>query len=143
MNSQPDKLSQLRNDIASIGKNRPVSVLVVDDDDAARLLIRDLLSGYNVRIQEADNGVHALEALSLFNYDVVLLDVKMPDMDGITVRKEIKEKWPAVKVFLCTGYPEWPGVEAALEDGFLMVISKNFLEKSLSEIFEPLCTKTK
>lgn len=135
------KLEQLRQDIAAIGKQRPVHVLVVDDEQDSCLLIRDLLSLYSVKLDEAHSGKEALEALELVNYDVVLLDVKMPNMDGLTVHRAIKDSWPGVRVIFCTGFPEWPGLSVALEDGCVQIIGKNFLEKSLAEIFEPLCTK--
>ena len=139
--SQESKLEQLKQDIAAIGKSRPVRVLIVDDDKDSRMLIRDLLEPYNVVVLEASNGVDALQALSLEKYDVVLLDVKMPHMNGIEAHKAIKAKWPSVRVFICTAYLEWPGLETVLEDGCVQIISKNFLEKSLAEIFEPLCKK--
>lgn len=137
--NQESKLEQLKRDIAAIGKSRQVRVLIVDDDKDSRLLIRDLLATYDVAVQEAENGLNALQALSLVKYDVVLLDIKMPHMDGIEVHREIKSKWPLVKVFICTGYMEWPGLETVLENGCVQIISKNFLQKSLAEIFEPLC----
>ena len=139
--TQDLKLQQLREDIAKICTSRKVRVLVVEDDSATRLLMRDLLSLYNLDVNEAENGNQALEALSLVTYDVVLLDIKLPDIDGLTIHKEIKSKWPLVRVFLCTGHLEWPGLQEALEQGCVRLISKSFLEKSLNELFEPLCVK--
>lgn len=140
--SEALKLDQLRRDISEIGKTRPVRVLIVDDDKDSRLLIKDLLEPYDVVTQEADDGVNALQSLSLARYDIVLLDLKMPRMDGVEVYRAIKLKWPKVKVFICTAYMEWPGLETVLEHGCVQIISKNFLEKSLADIFEPLCKKT-
>lgn len=135
------KIEQLRTDMLAISAARGVRVLIVDDDLDSRLLIRDMLTPYKLSVGEADNGDHALEALALTKYDVVLLDVKMPEMNGLVAHHEIKKRWPDVRVIICTGHMDFPGLQHALQDGVVQIISKQFLEKSLAEIFAPLCTK--
>lgn len=137
------QLERLKADIAAIGSHRMVRVLVVDDDIDSRLYIKEILANYHLEICEAQSGLEALELMASKSFDLVLLDVKMPGMDGLETHRAIKDSWPETKVFFCTGHLEWPGLAGALENGCVRVIGKNFLEKSLAEIFEPLCAKQK
>ena len=88
------------------------SVLVVDDE----LLIRDLLYDFflekGYRVSVADSGPGALEKLSKQSFDVLLVDLKMPAMDGIEFIKEVRKKKIPTPVVIITGYPS---LETALE----------------------------
>ena len=72
-----------------MGKN----ILICDDAAFMRMMIKDILSknGYNV-VGEAENGAIAVEKYSETNPDLVLMDITMPEMDGIQALKKIKEK---------------------------------------------------
>lgn len=143
MNSDQSKLERLRADIAAIGQTRLLKVLLVDDDDASRLLVKDILRTYKLLLAEAESGEQAIAELERQSFDIVLLDVKMPGMDGLTTYAQIKDKWPAVRVFIVTGYMEWPGLKEAVKRGVVQIVGKEFLQKALTSIFEPLCaTKT-
>jgi DNA-binding response OmpR family regulator len=67
-------------------------VLVVDDDQANRLLIEDMLVPEGFRVFLADSGVSCLEQIALNRPDIVLLDIMMPDMDGFETCREIKDR---------------------------------------------------
>ncbi|ART76918.1 response regulator transcription factor [Sutcliffiella horikoshii] len=71
---------------------KEVRILVVDDEDRIRRLLKMYLERENYVIEEADNGNTALEMALEKEYDVILLDVMMPGMDGMEVCKEIREK---------------------------------------------------
>jgi len=88
------------------------NILVVDDEEEARLGLSKLLTvkGYNVFT--ASNGVEALEILRNQPTSIIITDIKMPEMDGLTFLKEIKRLIPGVKVVIITGYGE---VETYLE----------------------------
>jgi DNA-binding NtrC family response regulator len=82
----------------------PIKLLLVDDepeflDSSARVLSR---RGFAV--QQASDGQTALRLLEGARADVVLLDLKMPGMDGVEVMREIKKRWPAVQVVMLTGH---------------------------------------
>ncbi len=86
-------------------------VLIVDDDEIVRLSHqRSLMTCCNV--EAAWNGDGALRAMEQKPFDVVLLDLKMPGMDGISVLRTIKQRWPEAEVVVVTGYPT---VETAKE----------------------------
>lgn len=69
-----------------------VRILVVDDEERIRRLLKMYLERENYLIEEADNGDDALEKVFANDYDLILLDIMMPGKDGIEVCKEIREK---------------------------------------------------
>ena len=87
-----------------------VRVLLVDDEPDYRETIGKRLRARGFQVSEASNGREALEALSREQADVVVMDVKMPVMDGLEALPEIKEAFPRVEVILLTGH-------ASPEDG--------------------------
>ena len=87
-------------------------ILVVDDDEIIRLsLLRSLRSDQR-KVEVAMNGKTAINAMEQQPFDVVLLDLRMPGMDGMSVLKTIKKRWPESEVVIITGYP---GIETAVE----------------------------
>jgi DNA-binding NtrC family response regulator len=81
-----------------------VRVLVVDDEKDFLELFVKRFSKRNLDVSCADNGFDGLEFLNKNPVDVVILDVKMPRMDGIEVLKEIKKHHPIIEVIMLTGH---------------------------------------
>jgi two-component system chemotaxis response regulator CheY len=72
-------------------RSTEMNVLVVDDDPMARLILRQILQGHlGAVVTEACNGVEAIVALDTSKFDLVLLDLEMPIMDGMTVLRAIR-----------------------------------------------------
>jgi len=84
---------------------KPLSVLVVDDSRVYRKLLVDVVKQLpNVKVQgEAGDGVEALKALQAGVVDLVLLDVEMPNMDGLATLQEIKKRYPQIGVVMISG----------------------------------------
>lgn len=80
-------------------------VLVVDDEEIVRVSHMRTLAGQNCKVEAAQGGEQALQNMQKEPADVVLMDLRMPEMDGLATLKEIKEKWPATEVVIITGYP--------------------------------------
>ena len=80
-------------------------VLVVDDDEIVRLSHMRTLAGQSCHVEAARGGEQALENMQREPADVVLLDLRMPGMDGLAALKAIKERWPETEVVIITGYP--------------------------------------
>jgi sodium-dependent dicarboxylate transporter 2/3/5 len=88
---------------ASQPDGRP-RILVVDDEDRFRLAMKRQLEVRNYRVWEVNNGEDAIKFVRHSSPDVVLLDQRMPKMDGIQTLKEIKKIRPEVQVIMLTGY---------------------------------------
>ncbi len=90
------------------------SVLLVDDEDRFRVALAKQLALRGYRVLEADNGEDAIKIVRHENPEVVVLDQKMPKMDGIQTLKEIKKIRPEVQVVMLTGHGS---IESARETG--------------------------
>ena len=73
-------------------KNNRNHILVVDDDDRIRGLLKDYLSENNYIVSTAENSQEAKEKLNYINFDIIILDVMMPGQNGYDFTKEIKKK---------------------------------------------------
>ena len=80
-------------------------ILVVDDEEVVRRSYVRSLAGEHCDVEMASSGQDALQAMGQHPFDVVLLDLMMPGMNGMTVLKTIKQKWPESEVVVITGYP--------------------------------------
>lgn len=87
-------------------------LLIVDDDTGHRLMLEALLGKWGFKVTSVTDGSEAVEAVKVAPFDVVLMDVRMAEMDGITALKGIKAYNPAVPVVIMTAYS---AVESAIE----------------------------
>ena len=85
--------------------NETRKVLVVDDDEIVRLSHMRTLAGQSCLVEAARGGEQALENMQRAPADVVLMDLRMPGMDGLATLKAIKARWPETEVVIITGYP--------------------------------------
>jgi DNA-binding NtrC family response regulator len=88
------------------------NVLLVDDEVEFLETLVKRLKKRNLTVAGVNSGEKALEVLAQTPVDVVVLDVKMPGMDGVTTLKEIKKRWPLVEVIMLTGHAS---MEVAIE----------------------------
>lgn len=89
-----------------------MKMMLVDDEERFLTTTKKLLSKMGHDVETASSGPGALEKLRAHNIHVVILDVKMPEMDGISTLKEIKRQFPLVEVIMLTGHAT---VESAVE----------------------------
>lgn len=115
-------------------------VLVIDDEAIVRTSCQRTLTpeGYDVRL--ATSGREGIEFMEKEDFSLVLLDLKMPDMDGIEVLNKINATWPETKVVMVTGYSTVDTAVQALRLGAYNFIEKPFTPDSLlaavKEVFE-------
>jgi DNA-binding NtrC family response regulator len=103
-----------------------MKIMLVDDEEGFLLTTRKLLQRKGIQVTTAISGSEALEKLMQETVHVVVLDVKMPGMDGVTALKAIKSRFPLVEVIMLTGHAS---VDSAL-DG-LMSGATDYLTKPL------------
>ncbi|NNL78284.1 MAG: sigma-54-dependent Fis family transcriptional regulator, partial [Desulfobacterales bacterium] len=97
--------------------NNKFSILVVDDDDAHRTMLRTLVGGWGYRIHEADDGTVATEKVREQSYDLVLMDVRMFQMSGLEALEIIKSYNPAIPIIIMTAYSSVDTAVEALKKG--------------------------
>ena len=102
-------------------------ILVVDDEPAARAAITRGLALMGYRVDEAASGSQALAKLSLLPYDLMLLDLRMPGMDGVEVMKWVEEAQPGLLVIVLTAHATLESAIAAVRAG-----AANYLLKPCS-----------
>ncbi|MBI3004548.1 MAG: response regulator [Ignavibacteriales bacterium] len=81
-------------------------ILVVDDEDALRTVLSAELEGEGYQVGTAADGQEAINILGKSAFDLILLDIKMPNVDGFEVLKFVKEKHPKTKVIMLTGFAD-------------------------------------
>ena len=103
---------------------KQLRVLIVDDQARTRQSLRALLATYNeiAEIQEAKNGLEALQRIDEYSPDVVFMDVRMPGLDGVNATQLIKQHAPRVKVIVISMYPDY--ATGALASGADALICK-------------------
>jgi CheY-like chemotaxis protein len=106
------------------GKNP--NILVVDDDRVLLDLLRKVLEKFGFEVALAASGKDAIDQVQKFVPDVILLDIKMPGMDGITLLKKIKSHDPDVEVIIITGFASLDSAVEALKYGAFDYIKKPF-----------------
>jgi len=88
------------------------SILVVDDDNAHRTMLRTLVGGWGYHVEEADDGSGAVAKVQEQSYDLILMDVRMVKMSGLEALEKIKSYNPAIPIIIMTAYSS---VETAVE----------------------------
>ena len=102
-------------------------IIIVDDNDLIRTLLRGILRAEECEIiGEARNGALALELIEKSRPDIVLLDVLMPEMDGLETLQNIKQQYPEIIVVMITGSPSKDNVKESIDGGASGFIVKPF-----------------
>jgi len=104
--------------------NDKANVLIVDDEEVVRLSHLRSLQGSDCNARAAEDGRKALQVMEQDQFDVVLLDLRMPDLDGMDVLKTIKQRWPNSEVVIITGYPCLESAKEALRLGAFDYLTK-------------------
>ncbi|GAX89567.1 response regulator [Effusibacillus lacus] len=101
-------------------------VLIVDDQYGIRVLLNEVLEKEGYSVFQAPNGQTALEIVKLEKPDLVLLDMKIPGMDGLEILRHIRVIEPDLKVFMMTAYGELDLIKEAMALGALTHFTKPF-----------------
>ena len=101
-------------------------ILIVDDQNGIRVLLVEVFNSEGYTAFQASNGKLALEIVRKDPPDLVLLDMKIPGMDGLEILKHIKQIDPEIKVIMMTAYGELDMIKEATDLGALMHFTKPF-----------------
>lgn len=113
-------------------------VLVVDDEMSILLLLKEALGQWGYEVTCASTGAEGLAALRNQMFDAVLTDVRMPDMSGLDLLREVKRQDESVEVVIMTGYPTIASAVEALKEGAYDYLSKPLILDELRHLMQRL-----
>lgn len=99
-------------------------ILIVDDEDAIRRTLKDILTFEKYKVDEARDGMDGLAKVKKNNYDVVLMDIKMPNMDGMDALERLQEIQPDLPVIMISGHANIDNAVEAVKKGAFDFIQK-------------------
>ena len=112
-------------------------ILLADDEEEVRKAIIRKIDWENIGFQvvgDADNGEEALEKIEQLKPDVVMTDIRMPYMDGLTLTARIRQKYPSIKVLIFSGYDDFEYAQQAIKLNVTEYILKPVNVEELTEI---------
>lgn len=118
--------SRPRERVASQRHSVQLDVLVVDDDEATRLSLAFALKDAGHKVTEAADGEEAIALVAEHIFDVAILDVRLPKVDGLTIFRRLRQKSPSTSVIMMTAFATVPDAVAALRDGAYDYVTKPF-----------------
>ncbi len=113
----------------------PIHVLLVDDHDMVRRGLATFLAVFDdlELVGEARSGAEAIRRCEEIQPDVVLMDLMMPDMDGPSATREIRQRWPRIQVIALTSFPEPEMLQRVLRAGAISYLLKNVSADALHD----------
>lgn len=112
------------------GMQKELTILIVDDNPGIRRLLRRSLAGSATKIWECSDGAMALPAYQEYRPDLVLMDIRMPEVDGLTATQNIRRYDPSARVIVVTDYEDDDLRAVALQAGAMDYI----LKQNISEL---------
>lgn len=113
-------------------------ILVVDDEPLVRRSLSEFLTLEGYSVSSAENGREALELLKTYTADIIITDIKMPEIDGIQLLKHIKREQAGIPVILITGYGSIDSAVNAIKDGAYDYVTKPIVDSEIKLVIERL-----
>ena len=111
-------------------------VMIVDDDPDSREILYQFLAGKGFEIATVDCGAECLKTLQRRPVDLLLLDLRMPGLDGMEVLEHITRTWPQIRVVVVSAYGDWETYFEATGKGAVDVLQKPLIENQLGRVVE-------
>ena len=122
-----------------------MKILVVDDDAIVIKSCRRILEAEGFEVTTVPSAEEALEKIKNYDFDLLLIDVKMPEHDGLFLIQEIKKNWPDIPIIVMSGYPTPETITDVLKLGAPLFIPKPFrpdeLIKSIRQVLQKATKK--
>ena len=118
-----------------------MKVLVVDDDAIVIKSCKRILEAEGFEVLTVPSADEALEIIRKYDFDLLLVDVKMPKHDGMYLMREIKKDLPDIPIIVMSGYPTPETVADVLKLGATQFIPKPFRPDELLKIIRPVLQK--
>jgi CheY-like chemotaxis protein len=104
--------------------DKTTAILVVDDQPAVATTLADILEFKGFNVYPAFSGAEALKILGDKPIDILLTDVKMPDMNGVMLFREVKKKYPSITTYFMTAYAADDLIQQGMKEGIKTVLTK-------------------
>lgn len=116
--------------------NVPTKVLIVDDEDVIRQMVGRVLKYMVIESDTAENGFQALERLKTSRFDIIIADIRMPNMDGMELLKLVGKEYPDIDVMIMTAHSAKYSYVDVVEAGAADFINKPFSVEELKAKME-------
>jgi DNA-binding NtrC family response regulator len=116
-------------------------ILVLDDEKNIRLTIKRCLESPEISIDDAINGEEALNKLKADTFDLLLLDLKLPGIDGMEILRIVKSQYPDMKVIIISAHGTIQTAVEALKTGALDFLEKPFTPTDLRSVVQKALNK--
>ena len=104
--------------------DEPTAILVVDDHPSVAITLADILVAKSFIVFSAISGAEALKILDKHTIDILLTDVRMPDMDGVTLNREVRKTHPNMTTYFMTAYAADDLIQKGMKEGVKTVLTK-------------------
>jgi len=123
------------------GNNNGRHILIVDDEPLVRRSLSELLTLSGYAVSTAGNGKEALDLLKTYNADIIISDLKMPEMDGTQLLRQIRNNYPDIAFILITGYGSIENAVDAMRDGAYDYITKPIIDSEVKILLERIVSQ--
>jgi DNA-binding NtrC family response regulator len=119
-------------------QEKPLKILVVDDEPNILEVIQSFLESEGYEVRTADSGASVFSGLDGDDTNIVLLDIRMPDIDGLQCLRYIKDKYPTVEVVMMSGFATLQMARKSLEIGAFDYLKKPLSFNHLKEVIQQI-----
>lgn len=116
--------------------DKKVQILLVDDEEKVREMLSSLLNSRGYLVKNVADGEEALKSLNSSDFDIIITDLRMPQMDGAELIKKVRDLKPNIGIIVLTGYGDIESYIDIMEMGAFEYINKTL---SIDDLFEDLC----
>jgi DNA-binding NtrC family response regulator len=119
--------------------NKNARIIVVDDDESIRKTMKAILEDEGYIVDLAESGKEAIQKTNAQTYNLALLDIRLPDMEGVDLLKSMKESIPRTRKIMVTGYPSMQNaISAVNKNADAYLVKPVDVEKLLDTVKEQL-----
>lgn len=115
-------------------RRSPTNILVVDADPDIRAALSDMLRHEGYRVIAVETGAEALQRIRQEHYEVALLDIRLPDLDGLSILRVMKELDPSLPIIVLTGYATVENTIEILVESAFAYLTKPYDQEEIKAI---------